>query len=41
MSWVMMAGGYRGDVGRDVMLTAVESRFGNVPIVGLGEYPDG
>ncbi|WP_277424411.1 hypothetical protein [Ralstonia solanacearum] len=41
MSWVMTAGGYRGDVGRDVMLAAVESRFGNVPIVGLGEYPDG
>jgi hypothetical protein len=30
-SWVATTGGYRGDVVRDVMLAAVERRFGNVP----------
>ncbi len=31
MSWVATTGGYSGDVVRDVMLAAVEQRFGNVP----------
>ncbi|WP_086004916.1 IS3 family transposase [Ralstonia solanacearum] len=31
MSWVATTGGYTGDVVRDVMLAAVEQRFGNVP----------
>lgn len=31
MSWVASTGGYSGDVVRDVMLAAVEQRFGNVP----------
>ncbi|WP_316902507.1 IS3 family transposase [Ralstonia edaphi] len=30
MSWVATTGGYSGDVVRDVMLAAVEQRFGNV-----------
>lgn len=31
MSWVATTGGYSGDVVCDVMLAAVEQRFGNVP----------
>ncbi|WP_090812064.1 IS3 family transposase [Paraburkholderia tuberum] len=31
MSWVATTGGHSGDVVRDVMLAAVEKRFGNVP----------
>jgi putative transposase len=31
MSWVATTGGYSGDVVRDVMLAAVEQRFGNIP----------
>ncbi|MGF6372402.1 transposase InsO family protein [Paraburkholderia sp. RAU6.4a] len=30
MSWVATTGGHSGDVVRDVMLAAVEKRFGNV-----------
>ena len=30
MSWAATTGGYSGDVVRDVMLAAVENRFGNV-----------
>lgn len=30
MSWAATNGGHNGDVARDVMLAAVEHRFGNV-----------